>query len=401
MMHMLKKIGRAIIPKSIFRLLQPAYHGMLALIAARYFDNPSKKLYVIGVTGTAGKSTTVIMTAHILNTAGKKTGYITTAGSSVGATTINNQHGLSMPGGWMMQKQLHEMVQNNCRYAIVECTSEGLAQNRHLGITFQAALFTNLSPAHIDSHGSFEKYRAAKGRLFKALEKTRTGITILGVNADDPNSNYFAQFKAGRKFGVSMRADLQHASEFPITRAKNVTVEDTITFTVDNTKYVLHLLGTFNITNALLGIEVAHQMGVPLEESASALSEFGKVPGRMEIIPNNRSIKIIVDYAPEPAAMQAALAAVDAMPHNRIIHVFGSTGGHRDVSKRFEFGKISACIADVIIITNDDVYDTDPEEIARNVQEGVKQITNKASHVEIILNRKIAIAGAISAELRQ
>ncbi len=396
MLTTLKNFGRAIIPRFLFKRLQPLYHGTMARIAAWYFGNPSKKLYVVGITGTAGKSTTVIMTAHILNAAGKKTGYITTAGSSDGTTQTVNQHGLSMPGGWMLQKQLAEMVTNDCQYAIVECTSEGLAQNRHAGIIFQAALFTNLSPAHIDSHGSFEHYRAAKGRLFAALAENTNGVTILGVNLDDPNRNYFLDFNAKRKFGVSTRPDTDKLVGVQVTAAHDIQVDQEIQFGVDGTHFVLHLFGTFNITNALLAIEFAHQIGVPLDVSAKAFETFNKVPGRMETIPNNKNITIIVDYAPEPAAMQASLQTVRILPHHKIIHVFGSTGGHRDVSKRFEFGKISAELADTIIITNDDVYDSDPAKISQNVAEGIAQAEKKqVTTIETVLDRKAAIARAI------
>ncbi len=397
MLEPLKNFGRAVIPKSIFKLAQPPYHFVMAKLATWYYGNPSRSLYIIGITGTAGKSTTVMMLAHILQHAGKKTGYITTAGSSDGSHTTINKHGLSMPGGWLLQKQLRGMVDSHCQYAIVECTSEGLAQNRHAGIIFQAALFTNLSPAHIDNHGSFENYRAAKGRLFAALSQNKSGVTILGVNADDPNQNYFSNFSARRKFGISMRTDRTPNTDFPVTVAKDVVVKENISFVIDSTQFALNLFGTFNVTNALLAVEMAHQIGVPLEESAAALARFNKVPGRMEVVPSTKGFTVIVDYAPEPAGMQASLSAVNAMPHNKIIHVFGATGGHRDSSKRFEFGKISAELADTIIITNDDVYNTDPQEIARNIQTGIDQAGNKkASEVKTILDRKEAIKYALS-----
>ncbi|MDQ3018499.1 MAG: hypothetical protein M3Q64_01365, partial [bacterium] len=191
--------------------------------------------------------------------------------------------------------------------------------------------------------------------------------------------------------------DTQHTTDFPVTVAKNITVANAITFTIDSTTFFLHLFGTFNVLNALLAIEFARQIGIPLDESAAALNSFNKVPGRMESIPNTKGFSVIVDYAPEPAAMKASLDAVNAMPHARVIHVFGSTGGHRDVSKRFEFGKISAERSDLIIITNDDVYDSDPEEIASNVAEGISQAPNKkASSVETVLDRKAAIHRAIA-----
>ncbi len=392
MFKLLKSIGRAIIPKSIFRTLQPVYHGMVAKIATTYFGNPSRHLFIIGVTGTAGKSTTVMMLSHILNSAGKKTGYVTTVGSFDGKKEQVNQHGLSMPGGWLLQKTLNTMVNNGCDYAIVECTSEGLAQNRHLGINFSAALFTNLSPAHLDSHGSFENYRAAKGKLFRNL-----GISgIIGVNIDDPNRNFFLDFPAAVKFGVSMRSDTTKP-DLKVYQAVDVEVSKNIAFKIEEVSFTLPLLGTFNVLNAALASGMADQIGVSLGESSKALASFGKIAGRMETFVAKNGATIIVDYAPEPAAMEASLRAVQLIPHSRIIHVFGSTGGHRDKAKRFEFGRISGKLSNIIIITNDDVYDSDPEEIARNVGEGIAQLGDQAQtkDVQTILDRKDAIRKAV------
>lgn len=392
---MITNLIRAIIPKPLFKSLQPIYHGLVARVASQYFGNPSQKLFVIGVTGTAGKSTTVMMLAQILNYSGKKTGYITTAGSFDGSEPKMNAHGMSMPGGWMLQQQLSEMLSKGCEYAIVECTSEGLAQNRHLGINFRTALFTNLSPAHIESHGSFEKYRAAKGKLFAALTNNG-GTSSIGVNLDDPNKNYFLGFKSAHKFGVSMRSDTPKPDGIAVFVAENVKVSDKIAFSVNGIKFNLRIFGTFNVTNALLGIAAAKTLGVPLETAAEALSNIGIVPGRMETITAPSGTTVVVDYAPEPAAMEASLNAVALLPHSKIIHVFGSTGGHRDVAKRFIFGEISAKAADTIIITNDDVYDSDPREIAQNIREGIDRVDNKkVQSVEVVLDRKEAIAHAL------
>lgn len=394
----LKNFGRAIIPKFLFKLAQPIYHGFMARLASTYYGAPSQKLFVIGVTGTAGKSTTVMMTAQILNYSGKKTGYITTTGSFDGQETKMDIQGLSMPGGWTLQKQLAEMVAKGCQYAIVECTSEGLAQNRHLGINFQITLFTNLSPAHIDSHGSFEKYRAAKGKLFAALARNQnpTQPTLIGVNLDDPNKNYFLNFTATHKFGVSMRTDTPKPEGITVFVAENVQVSDHISFIVNKVHFNLRMFGTFNVTNALLAIATSNMLGIALDSSAEALANIGTVPGRMETIMAPNGATIIVDYAPEPAAMEASLKAVSLLPHTKIIHVFGSTGGHRDVGKRFIFGELSAQTADTIIITNDDVYDSDPREIASNIHEGIDRVQNKkATTIEVVLDRKQGIARAL------
>lgn len=394
MFQSLKNFIRAFIPTSLFSKLQPLYHGLAAQVAAGYYGNPSSSLSVIGVTGTAGKSTTVMMLAHILNNTGHRTGYITTVGYSDGQNPTVNKQGLSMPSGPIIQRTLRTFVDRHCEYAIVEATSEGLAQNRHRGINFLAGLFTNLSPAHIDSHGSFENYRNAKGKLFAAINHDG----IIGVNTDDPNYQFFLNFSVAKKFGTSTREDKIAQTEVPVIRAENIKVDqEGLSFDIEKTHFNLKLKGSFNISNALLAIGLAQFLGVDLSQSAKALDTFGTVPGRMETIPNNLGLTIIVDYAPEPQPLEQSLRAAQMIPHNQLIHVFGATGGHRDVAKRFEFGKISAQFADKIIITNDDVYDTDPNEIAENIQTGIKEVDDqtKTPEVLVILDRKTAIEQTI------
>ncbi len=386
----IKNLIRPIIPSSIFKLLQPIYHGLAGIISANFYKNPSHHLSVIGITGTAGKSTTVMMLAHILNHTGHKTGYITTVGSSDGNNEIINSRGLSMPSGPIIQKTLNSFVEKDCKFAVIECTSEGLAQNRHYGIKFIASLFTNLSPAHIDSHGSFENYRNAKGKLFSSIDKHG----IIGVNTDDPNYQFFLNFPAEKKFGTSTREKDFAQTYIPIVRAENIVVDQKgLNFDISGINFSLNLKGSFNISNALLAIGLAQFLGVDLINSAKALQTFGTVPGRMETIPNNKDITIIIDYAPEPKPLEESLRAAQMIEHNKLIHIFGATGGHRDIGKRFEFGKISSMIADTIIITNDDVYDSDPKEIANNIQEGIKEMGPNIKTKEVIveLDRKTAI----------
>lgn len=394
MLNELKTSLKKLIPQSWYKAMAPAYHGLMAYIAAIYYGHPARELTLIGVTGTAGKSTTVIMLAHILNQTGQRSGYITTVGSHDGRHEQINQHGLSMPGPWLLQKTLHEFSSRGCRVAVVEATSEGLAQNRHLGMKFDGVLFTNLSPAHLDSHGGFDNYRAAKTKLFKELKSGGW----LGVNVDDPNYQVFANFPARKKFGVSVREDKTAQTSLPIIRAEDIAVDEALHFTVENQKFDINLKGSFNISNALLAIGAAQHLGINLTDSANALKNFGTVRGRMESVPNQRGLTIIIDYAPEPAGMEQALRAAQLIPHKKLIHVFGSTGGHRDVIKRFEFGKISARFADTIIITNDDVYDSEPATIAADIKEGIEKAgpEKKVSEVLTVLDRREAIAKALA-----
>jgi len=383
------------IPGWVLKTVRPMYHGCLAMAASWYYGRPSEKMIMVGITGTAGKSTTTALLAAILNADGKKCGYLTTVDFFDGKTNFMNKHGLSMPGGPLLQKSLRQMLDNGCRYAIVECTSEGLAQNRHVGINFDMALMTNLSEAHIQAHGSAENYRQAKGKLFSALlkhpKKSVLPKKLLGVNLDDIASDFFGAFMADEKFGITLKGK-KSAAMTKVYQGE----PGNGGFILQNQQFTVSLPGEFNLYNALLALAAANTLGVPLPVIKQALADFKVIRGRMEEVPNNRGIKIYVDYGCEPASFKSALVAANNIPHNKIIHVFGSTGGHRDVSKRFMFGKTSAELADVCIITNDDVYDSDPQEIANNILEGYNSVSaRKAKVVEIVLDRREAIKKAL------
>jgi len=379
------------LPKRLFKFFQPFYHGALAVLASYYYGRPGFKMQVVGVTGTAGKSSTVRMLAHILNIEHKKCGFITTVSFHDGNLESLNQHGLSMPGGPLLQKQLSLMLKNGCKFAIVECTSEGLAQNRHLGIGFGTAVFTNLHSAHTEAHGGFENYKKAKGKLFETLS-SKTGATV--VNLDDSHADYFLNFPAKNKIGITQDPAKKFYQQVKVMLLTDIESGENLGFALEHAAFVLPLTGEFNAYNAGLAAAAAEHLGVNLHASAQALKNFSGSAGRMEEIKAGQNFRVFVDYAPEPAGMEAALKAVANLPHNRIIHVFGSTGGHRDIKKRFEFGTISARFADEIFITNDDVYDSDPAKIAGDVETGILQAGAGKKH-QTILDRKTAIAAAL------
>jgi UDP-N-acetylmuramoyl-L-alanyl-D-glutamate--2,6-diaminopimelate ligase len=406
-METFKTFVKKFIPNFMLKKIRPVWHGFLAFIAAARFGFPSQSMVVIGITGTAGKTTTTQMLAAILNAAGKRTGFITTAGYSLGDDSQQNSHSLSMPGGFRMQGLLTDIHDAGCTHVIIECTSEGLAQNRHIGINFDVALLTNLHPAHLDAHSdSIENYRKAKGRLFETLElgqrKEIFREKLLGLNAEGEHAEYFAHFKADRKFavingtsdeaiakGVKLGAKNMYAMEKIVVHAESVS------FAISDVEFNLLLPGEFNTWNAGLAAATAHMLGVDLAKSSEVLAKFAGVSGRMETIRSAKGFRVVIDYAPEPEGMRQALRAVSAMSHQRLVHIFGSTGGHRDVAKRSEFGAISAEYADQIIITNDDVYESDPQKIADDVLGGVRSVPDKTPEEKIILDRREAISSAI------
>ncbi len=358
---------KEIIKKLIPCFLISWYHLLLAFFGALLFFFPSfdKKIKVIGVTGTNGKSTVVQMATEILEQAGYKVCSISSIKFKMGKKEWPNTLKMTMPGRFKIQRFLRKAVSNGCQYAVLEATSQGIAQHRHRFIDFDVALITNLTPEHIESHGGFENYRKAKGILFKAVE----GIHI--INLDDQNAEYFLKFPAKKKYGYTMEGKKHEGVEVISDNGK---------------KLNLNLLGKFNISNALGAICIGLSQGVSLENCMRALEKIKGVPGRMEVIIKD-PFKVIVDYAHTPDALEKAYRS--ARGEGRMICVLGSCGGGRDKWKRSELGKIAGQYCDKIILTNEDPYNENEEEILNQIEKGVGRETTK------ILDRKQAIKKAI------
>lgn len=389
----MKSFLRKIIPKSFLRV----YHLFLVEFAALWYGYPSKQMVVIGVTGTKGKSSTSYLIAKILEGVGYNVGLTSTVLFKIKEKEWLNPYKMTMLGRFALQKILREMVKAGCGYAVVETSSEGILQNRHRGIEYDVAVFTNLSPEHIESHGSYANYRAAKGELFKSLKKKSLGgkeipRVIIG-NADDKEAEYFLEFSADKKFTFTLEDKV--IDSIMTTSAEDITLgEAGSKFRIDGQNFSLPLIGRFNIYNAMAAITAAVSQNIPLEKVAGALSKINLIPGRFELIETVALFKVIVDYAHEPASMEEMFAAVNLIPHGRIIHVFGGTGGGRDKSKRAAMGKISAEYADYIVITNDDPYEDDQNIIADDIIEGIKGSGH--TEYEKMLDRRKAIQKALA-----
>lgn len=363
---------------NILRKLTPEfilswYHYVLAFFGAFLYGFPSKKLIVIGVTGTNGKSTTVEMISKILQESGKKTASISSIQFQIGDEIERNKLKMTMPGRFGVQKFLQQAVRAGCTHAVLEVTSEGILQHRHRFINFQTAVFTNLSPEHIERHGSFDKYRETKGKFFKSVSKTHI------INKDDKYSEYFSSFKAEHKhtFALDSKADI---------KAENIIeTKEGFSFSVKEVSFSLNLQGKFNILNALAATAVGMSQGISLEVSKKALEKITVVPGRMEIM-STSPFKVVVDYAFTPAALEKVYQTLK--PKNgKLICVLGGAGGGRDSWKRPVLGKLADTYCDTVIVTNEDPYDEDPEKIIDEVIQG---------KAEKILDRRKAIQTALS-----
>ncbi len=380
-------IIKSFIPRKVFNLLAPIYHAGLAYLGAIIYGFPSRKLKIIGVTGTKGKSSIVFLAGKILEEALRQThgkpAKVATLGSMgfrIGEKAWPNVMKMTMPGRFEIQKHMAQAKKAGCDFFVMEVTSEGIKQNRHLGISFDCAFFSGLHKEHIESHGSFENYYRTKQELFK---KTKN-IHIL--NADDPYVGLFGDFPANKKitYGVE-RGDI---------RAEKLELRaDGASFECYGTKFNIHLAGKFNVSNCLGALAIAAMYDIDLPSSAPILEKIKLIPGRMQFV-QQEPFAVIVDYAHTPDSLREVYKTLKPNDH-RLICVLGSCGGGRDKWKRPEFGKIADEFCDQIILTNEDPYDEDPRRILSDIKSGISKSQISNSKVEEIMDRRGAIGRAI------
>lgn len=375
-----------------------AYHLTLAHLASFVYRHPSRSLIVIGVTGTNGKTTTTYAIAKALEAAGAKTGCTTTALLKVADREWINNTKMTMPGRFFLQKMLREMVDAGCRYAVIETSSQGLVQHRQVGIRYDIAVFTNLTPEHIEAHGGFEAYKKAKRLLFEHLAtlppKDLNGQRVprvAVVNADSPHGEYYASTPGietvqwyGIDAGQGLRA--QHLEVLP----------DGSHAEVNGYPMRLKMPGRYNVENMLAALSVCQVLGVSLEDAIKRLERIQGLPGRFERVSLGQPWTVIIDYAPEPESLRQFYSALPSVPHARLIHVLGSCGGGRDIARRPILGRMAGETADIVIVTNEDPYDDNPIEIIEQVAAGALA-AGKEKNVSLftILDRREAIEKAM------
>lgn len=375
----MEKILRTVekyIPKKIYKFFQPAYHYLLSVIGATIYRDPSKKIYVIGVTGTKGKSSTVEFVNAVLEASGKKTAVLSTIHFKIGDKDRPNKYKMTMPGRFFTQKFLRDAVDAGCTHAIIEMTSEGARFFRHNRVHMDALIFTNLSPEHIESHGSFEKYKQAKLALIKQLAKSEKENRLSIANLDNEHGVSFLIYDVEKSIGYSLKDIETLSSDEHKSRIKWNGMELTIP-----------LPGKFNISNALAALTLAKELGISNEDAKKGIESLSKIRGRVERVEAGQDFSVIVDYAHTDDSLRKLY---ETFHDSRKIAVLGSTGGGRDSWKRPVLGQIADEYCDEIIITNEDPYDEDPMKIINEVASGVKAHTPT-----IILNRREAIRHAI------
>jgi UDP-N-acetylmuramoyl-L-alanyl-D-glutamate--2,6-diaminopimelate ligase len=368
---------KKLIPKSIFNFFQPFYHEALAYAGALRYGFPSRSMKVIGVTGTKGKSTTVYLITKILEESGLCVATIGSLGFKINKKEWPNTLKMTMPGRFRIQKFLAEAKRAKCSHVILEVTSEGIKQKRHLGINFDCAVFTNIHREHIESHGSFENYIKAKQELFKITKHACV------LNADDPYISYFDKFPSEKKITFGIKGGDIKAEDIK-------TFEDYSEFKINNELIHLNLASTFNILNALGAWAVGTVFGVPDLSMKVALEKIKVIPGRLEFI-QKKPFRVVIDYAHTPDSLEAVYKTLKQEGYH-LICVLGAAGGGRDKWKRPEFGAIAERYCDDIFLTNEDPYEENPNEILDQIQSG---ILSNSSKVHRILDRKEAIKAAL------
>lgn len=361
-------------PGAISYVRAPEARLALAQLAAAWNGFPSQRLTLIGVTGTDGKTTTVNLSHSILKAAGRKAGMISTVNAIISADeTYDTGLHTTTPDALAVQRYLARMVAAGTETAVLETTSHGLAQHRVSACDFDVAVVTNITHEHLDYHGGYEQYRAAKARLFQSLATShrKPGVPKVAVlNADDASYGYLCRIPADRQitYALHRRADVTARS---------------IKFAPDSTCFVAQtpggsfdvqtrLVGEFNVYNILAAVAVGLALGVNFDDMQEGIGAVRGVAGRMERIDEGQDFTTIVDFAHTPNALENALRALRPMTAGRLIVVFGCAG-LRDVAKRPMMGQIAARLADVTVITAEDPRTESLEAIMDQIADGAEK----------------------------
>lgn len=392
------------------RVLRRWWKTLQALAAQAVFGFPGRKLRVIGVTGTDGKTTTVKLIVTALESAGYTVGAVSTIHYQVGTRVWTNTSKLTTPGPWELAKLLAHMVRAGCHYVVLECSSQRLDQSGLAFVPFDVAVITNITREHFDYHRNFEDYAAAKRRLFKALNHRPKHLpyrhnvdrggrvpTVAVVNLDDERCVEMLKEAAQQRLAFTLSpyklpklVNLRTSEVCKTVRAHPCGEQRKGTprlyvVQAEEQEALLHLKlpGAFNLQNALAAVAVGVSQGIELARITRELSEVECIPGRMERAEAGQPFTIIIDYAVTPAAFEALYAEVSRLktPDSRLIHVFGAAG-ERDRGKRPLLGEVAGRNADLVILTDEDPFHENPEQILDDLERGLPLQTSEVCNLQ-------------------
>ena len=383
-----------------YNALVVPYHLAQAAIMGMKYKFPARKLKVIGVTGTNGKTSTCFMIWKMLNAAGHKTGLMTTVAWGVDKLENQIEH-MTTVDSKTLNERIAKIAEAGAEYLVLEVTSHAMAQHRIFGVPIEVAVMTNVTHDHLDYHRTFERYRDAKRKLFK---KAKFGV----VNADDKSGIWFMQdvkdyitygIKHGkvqaRKIKLAVSGVKYTCSDIDVKMAKLKGEKRAHHNKIEDLEIETQIPGEFNVYNSLAAVLTGARLGLTKEEIAGGIAELESVEGRMNRVDLGQDFGVIVDYAHTPDAFLKVYASVNRGVKGRVISLFGGAG-RRDETTRAERGEIGAKYSDIVIITEDDSRDEDPELIAKQFAEGAEKAGKKMGEdLFIELSRAKAIAMAI------
>lgn len=388
----MKKALKKLVPRGLFIWIEPIGHLVEAAIYQTIARFPARKLNIIGITGTDGKSTTATMIATMLRSAGYKVAVMTTISTDFGdgrGEQVNPDH-MTTPSSKVLIQSLNKVKAANVDWLVLETSSHALAQHRVFGVPYSIAVFTNLSHEHLDYHKTFERYRDAKRLLFKNVAKNRKGLQLGVVNADDKNAQFFID---------DSRNVVTYGIEGGELRATNINLQsDGSSYDVKNGdktyRINCHVPGRFNVYNSLAAVAVGKSLGLSQSDIESGIASLKGVAGRMNVIEASHGFHVYIDYAVTPAALENVLRTVKETTKASVRVVFGATGD-RDKKKRPAMGKIAAELADFVYLTDDETHTEDPASIRAGVFAGVVEAGGE-SRCQEFDDRGDAIKAAIT-----
>lgn len=389
-MTTLRTIVKKFIPTNLFKTIEPYGHMLEAVLANVRYGFPSRNMHIIGVTGTNGKTTTSFMIHKMLSQAGIKTALMTTVAYGVDDEIIPQVAHMTTASAPLLQKRLREFKRQGVEWVVLETTSHALAQHRVWGIPYEIAVMTNITHEHLDYHGTFEKYLAAKLRLFKIA--SRHGRRFGVVNADDPSAKNFTDvISKSVSYGIKN-------GDFT---AKHVNLQpDGCRYeaTIDDDAYDIHcnIPGEFNVYNSLAAAAVGRELGLSKQQIEQGIEALEGVEGRMTIVDEGQLFTVIVDFAHTPDSFERLLRDVRKATKGKLITLFGSAG-RRDESKRAIQGEIAGRYSDEVVLTEEDDRDVDGNQILEQIAGGAKKAGKTADKdLFMILDREEAIGFALT-----
>lgn len=386
----IRRIVKKVIPTGLFKKIEPTGHKIEAMIMAVKYGFPGRKLKIIGVTGTNGKTTTTFMIHRMLHEAGIKVAMTSTVAYGIGDDLVYPKLHMTTTKASVLQRRLRDFARHGVEWVIIETSSHALAQHRVWGVPYQIAVMTNITHDHLEYHGTFERYLEAKRQLFVLANKN--GLRFGVVNGDDPNADAFASsVKNATTYGIK-------SGDIRATDIKLTSEGSSYTVKTDSDSYTIKVSipGEFNVSNSLAALAVGRKIGLSTAQIEQGIAALKFVEGRMNAIEAGQKFKVLVDFASTPDGFEKFFESVRPLVKGKLVAVFGSAG-RRDENKRAKQGAIAAKYADQIVLTEEDDRDEDGAGIIEQIREGV--LSNKTftpDNLHAVPSREEAIGYAFT-----